>query len=232
MAVFDWLSISGIVVDVILFFIIAGNAVLGYRRGLAKVVFSILSGILAIILVFILYKPTTNYIINNTQISEKLESGIKENIGYLFEKENIENAEQLEENNNMSSILKIFIGDEIGSLLEETTDSIVTYVSVEISHKVISVVVFFGLFAIIRLLLYIVRNYIELVANLPIIRIFNGSGGMIYGIIKGFLIIYVTFAILSLMMPIINDTVIIGAIQNAPIGSKMFNNNIILNIIF
>lgn len=223
---------SGIIVDIILFFIIAGNAVLGYKRGLARVIFNICSSIVAIILVLILYRPTTNYIINHTKFSEKLETTFEEKLQYLFEKDNIENTEQLQENDDMYGILKVFIGDEMGDLVHETTDSMLEYLSIQVSHKIISVVVFFALFSIIRLVLYVLRNYVELVANLPIIRMFNGSGGMIYGVIKGFLLIYVIFAILSLILPIVGNTIIISAIQNAPIGSKMFEHNIILNLIF
>ncbi len=223
---------SGIIVDIILFFIIAGNAVLGYKRGLARVIFNICSSIVAIILVLILYRPTTNYIIHNTKLAEKLETAFEQKLEYLFEKENVETTEQLQQSNDMNSILKIFVGNDMGTLIEDTTDSVVQYLSTQISHKIISVLVFFILFAVIRLLLYTLRNYVELVANLPIIRVFNGSGGMIYGVIKGFLIIYTTFAVLSLILPIINHTIIIDAIQKAPIASKMFNHNIILNLIF
>lgn len=226
------LPISGIIVDIILFFIIAGNAVLGYKRGLVRVIFNICSSVVAIIFVLILYKPTTNYIINNTTASQKLESVFAENLQYLFEKDNVENAEQVQNSEEMSNILNVFIGDEMGDLINETKDSVVQYVSMQISHKVISVIVFFALFAIIRLLLYVLRSYIEMVANLPIIRVVNGSGGMIYGILKGFLIIYVFFAIISLIMPTITETGFITVIQNAPIGGKMFNNNVILNLIF
>lgn len=218
------LSISGIIVDIILFFIIVGNAVLGYKRGLAKVIFNICSSIIAIILVFILYKPTTNYMINHTNISQKLESRFEENLQILFEKDKTENTQ--------NSILKVLIGDEMGNVIEEKTDNIVQFASSQISYKIITVIVFFVLFIVIRILLYVIRSYIELVANLPIIRVVNRSGGMIYGVIKGFLIIYITFAFLSLIIPIVGNTIIITAIQNASIGSKMFNNNILLNLIF
>lgn len=232
MATFDGGTISGIVVDIILFFIIAGNAVLGYRRGLARVVFNICSTFIAIILVFILYKPVTNYVINNTSAPQKLETVFEEKLKYLFEKDNIENNTEIQDNDNISGILNVFIGDEINDLIQETTDSVINYLSIKISHKIINVVVFFALFAVIRLLLYILKTYIELVARLPIIRVFNGSGGMIYGIVKGFLIIYLIFGIISIIMPVIGDTIVITSIQKAPIGSKMFNNNIILNLIF
>lgn len=223
---------AGIVVDIILFFIVAGNAAIGYRRGLVRVIFNICSTIIAIILVFILYKPTTNYVINNTQLAKKIEIAFEENLRYLFQTNQIETPQQLQENNNLMNALNVFIGDEMGNLIQDTTDSVVGYLSIQISHKIISVVVFFALFTIIRLALYVLRNYVELIGDLPIIRVFNGSGGMIYGIIKGFLLIYVLFAIISLILPIMENADLITVIQSAPIGSKMFNNNIILNLIF
>ena len=164
---------AGIVVDIILFFIVAGNAAIGYRRGLARVVFNICSSFVAIILVFILYKPTTNFVINNTKLSQKMEMAFQENLQYLFRTNEKQTSEK---NNNLINALNVFIGDEMGNLIQDTTDSVVKYASVQISHKIISVVVFFALFAIIRLALYTLRNYVELIGDLPIIRVFNGSG--------------------------------------------------------
>ncbi len=223
---------SGIVVDLILFFILVGNAILGYKRGLVRVIFNICSSLIAIVLVLILYVPITNYIINKTQISQKLENVFEQKIAVLFEEDSIETAEQLQQNSSMSSIFKIFADVEEGSLIEETTDNITKYLSTQISHKILSVLVFFGLFVGIRLVLFVLRNYVELIANLPVIKLFNQSGGMIYGVIKGFLVIYIVLAVLSLLLPSIQDTIVITAIQKAPIGSKMFNHNIILNLIF
>ncbi len=167
---------AGIVVDIILFFIVAGNATIGYRRGLARVVFNICSTIVAIILVFVLYQPTTNFVINNTKLSEKMETAFQENLQYIFETNGNETPQELQENKNLMNALNVFIGDEMGNLIQDTTDSVVKYVSIQISHKIISVVVFFALFTIIRLALYVLRNYVELIGDLPIIRVFNGSG--------------------------------------------------------
>lgn len=225
------MNISGIIVDIILFFIIAGNAVINYRRGLVKVVFNIFSSIIAIILVLILYKPATNFVINNTQLASNLQNTIETKLEYLFETESSQISEK-DNANGMNSILKIFIGQDLGQMIETATDSITESLSTQISYKIISVLTFFVLFVIIRLLLYMIKNYIDLVANLPIIRVLNGSGGMIFGIIKGFFTIYAVFAIISLVVPIVNGTIIIDSIQNSLIGSQMFNNNILLNIIF
>lgn len=225
------MSFGGIVVDILLFLIILGNAMFNYKRGLVKVVFNIFSSIIAIILVLILYKPTTDFIINNTSLDDRLENMLETKLDCLFDLDSIQSIDKNDEN-SMNSIIKVFVGDTVGEIIENTTDNIAQIVSDQISYKIISVVSFLLLFVIIRIILIIIKGYADILSSLPIIRTLNSSGGMVYGIVRGFLIIYVLFAIISLILPIINGEFIASAIQNSFIGSKMFNNNILLNIIF
>lgn len=223
------MTVLGIVVDVILFIIIAGNAVAGYKMGMTRVIFNIFSSLIAIILVFILYKPVSNYIFENTKMAQNLENTITENLsGWL------ENGEETAEatNEKANNMLAMFLEKDINEMVQNTTDSIVANASRQIAYKIVSGAVFLILFAVIRLALYLLKNYADFLANLPFIRVINSSGGMIYGVIKGFLLVYVVFAIISFMMPMIGDTVIVQAINEAWIGSKMFQSNIILNVIF
>lgn len=226
------LTMGGIIIDAILIIIILGNSAIGYKRGLVRVAFKLLSSIIAMILVLILYKPTTNFIMNNTSIPNAIESTIASKIEIVFENSTAQTVEQLPNDNSMVSMLKVFIGDELGTVVEQATNSIVQTVSHEVTYKIISTVVFFALFAIIRLIIYVLRSYMEWIADLPILDIINGTGGMIYGVLKGFFIIYVALALISLFMPIFGDTVILSAIENSIFGSRMFNNNILLNLIF
>ena len=83
---------------------------------------------------------------------------------------------------------------------------------------------------IVRFFLLFIRFAAELIANLPVIRLFNKSGGLIYGILKGFIIAYVILAVFSLISPFISEFGIIKAIEDSHIGNSMYNNNIILNI--
>ena len=93
--------VERIIVDVILFIIVAGNAVLGYRKGLSRVLFSFLSTIVALILVLVLYKPVLNYVFNRTNISSTVEHAIEKNISYLFEKDDIQTTEQLKNDDSI-----------------------------------------------------------------------------------------------------------------------------------
>ena len=69
----------GIVIDIVVIAILVLNIIIGYKKGLINVVFNILAFFIAIIITFILYKPVSNFIINNTEIDDKIKQTIIEN---------------------------------------------------------------------------------------------------------------------------------------------------------
>lgn len=234
------LTVNGILVDIVLIIILMGNAAIGYRKGLIKIAFNLLSSIIAIIFVLVFCKPTTNFIMEHTQIPNSIESAISEKVEIIVQNGVIQTEDQVQgqvdkevqNSADIMNILKIFIGDELGTILQQASNNIVQTLSHEITYKIISVVVFFGLFAIIRLLLFIIRGYMEWISDLPFLDIINSTGGMIYGIISGIFLIYMGLAIISLLMPVYGNTSIVIAIQESILGSRMFNHNILLGMIF
>ena len=57
-------------------------------------------------------------------------------------------------------------------------------------------------------------------------------GGVFYGILEGLVIIYVAFAILSFVSPMFDSAEVLSAVNKAAIGGQIYNNNIILKLIF
>ena len=87
-------------------------------------------------------------------------------------------------------------------------------------------------FLISKFILLFLKLFADAIANLPIIKQFNKAGGTIYGILEGFLIVYVVLGIISIASPMISDSKIITDIQNSYIGNTMYDNNIVLKILF
>lgn len=225
-------SVDGLIVDVVLLIIIIGSAAIGYRRGLIKIAFSLIASIISIILVLILCRPVTNFVMNHTELPNSIESSISVKIGSLIPSDvSAEQIQQIDDENALS-VLKFFLGKELTPILNQTTTNIVQTISHEITYKIVSVIVFIVLFVVIKFILFIVRSYLEWIADLPLLDIINSTGGMAYGIISGMFLIYVGFAIISLFLPLQGDTLIAKAIQESFIGSRMFNNNIVLGFIF
>lgn len=76
-------------VDLAIILVIALCTFLGYKKGLIKVAFKILTFFVALLIAFVLYKPVSNFVINNTPIYDNVKTTIVEKLG----EEDVENKE-------------------------------------------------------------------------------------------------------------------------------------------
>ena len=204
MGVINWVAFGGILIDLVIISIIISNAFWGYRRGLTGVMFKILTFIISIIIMFILYKPVSNAIIKNTELDEWITEKISQNIEGTTLKDG-DLLEYDEENSTISKGMVDILNSFITDALKETTNNVVYYTASNIAYGMIRIGTMLILFMLSRFFLVFIRFAAEIIANLPIIKTFNKSGGLIYGVIKGFLIIYVVLAVFSIASPLIQD---------------------------
>lgn len=204
-----------IIIDLIIILIIALFTFIGYKQGLIKVAIKIFSFIIAIIVAITLYKPAANLIIAKTSLDETIKNTMVKKIT----PEGLKSTDQVKVPDNISQSI-------IGGA-NQTIDEI----SNTISIKIIEVSSLLIIFIIVKILLKFVSAIADLIAKLPIIKQFNKLGGTLYGLIEGILIIYILLAILSMVAPLIESN-IITEIDQSLIGGMMYNNNILLNIIF
>ena len=80
MGIVNFLTFGGFLVDLIIISIIGTSTVLGYRKGLVGLIFKLFVFIVSLILVFALYKPVSNTIINNTGLDEAIASVIQSSL--------------------------------------------------------------------------------------------------------------------------------------------------------
>lgn len=209
----------GIIIDIAIVVVLALAIFLGYKRGLVGLAFKIVSFLISIIISLILFYPISNFIINNTQFDDKIEQTIVSK----FIKD---------EEGNSQKESKNIIQKQIEEIAEEVTENSVKVVAKNISRTIINLIVIVVLYVIIRLILLIFRSFSDKLAALPIIKQFNEVGGVAYGIIIGFLIIYIIFAIIALTSSLYNSEGLIGSINSSLIGKIIYNNNLILKLFF
>lgn len=230
MGVINWVAFGGVLVDLVIISIIISNAFWGYRRGLVGVIFKILTFLVSLILVFLLYKPASNAVIEKTQIDEWLAGKIAQSIeGTSLQDGNL--LEYDEENSTISEGMVEILNSFITEALNESASDVVGYVSTNLAIGMVRIGTMLILFMVSRFFLLFIRFAAELIANLPIIKTFNKSGGLVYGVIKGFLVTYIILAIFSIASPLIQDWGIIDAVQDSTFGKKMYNDNVIINIV-
>ena len=213
----------GIIFDIIIVAIIALNVFICYRKGLVKLAVGLIAVLVAIVISMIFYKPVSNIIINNTEIDEKIETTIIDN----FSVEADENEENETDNGFMKYIEK-YVDDSIN----KTRNQIVLEASDIIATKVINICAFLGIFIIARLVLILLTFVADIIMSLPILKQFNKAGGIIYGLIKALLIIYVLLAIIFFIIYNSGNTTLKSAISKSFITKFFYNNNLLLNLIF
>ena len=219
----------GIVLDVIILSVLALSLILGYRKGLIGVAFNLCAFLVALIITWILYIPITNLVINNTQIADGIRNTIIEK-GVIKEKvENEKTEEKIEENDN---VVNQYIQKYVTEPATNTANNVVEETAKVVSEKVVAIGVAIGLFIVVRIGLILLKFVVEAIAKLPVIKQFNKAGGLIYGAVRGMFIIYIFLAILFFIMSINNSGMIANMINSSIISKMLYENNLILNIIF
>ena len=219
------------IVDIIIILIFVSSIAIAYVRGLSSVIYQLASWIITIILIFVLSRPITNVIIDNTTldetISEKIQINLEDNFG-----ENLEEGTSInEEDSNISNSVIGLINGYISEANEKGTENIAKYVSDEISYIAVSAIVILGIFIFARVISLILKFVLDVIVSLPIFGTVNKVGGIAYGVIRAFLIIYIVLAIISLLSPTLANTGLISTIKSSHIGSIFYNDNIILNFL-
>ena len=192
----------GTIIDIILLAVLILSAFLGYKKGLVKLGAKLFAGIVAIIVTIIIYKPVSGIIINNTGIDEKIENAIIENTtSFINENEQVPNG-----------------------VVNKVTDEILPAEAKNMAKNVVYAIMAIILFVFVKIALSVVISLMDFVANLPILKQFNEIGGIIYGIIRGILIVCVCVMFMGVFVKINPDSRLNKQIQNSYLTKSIYKN--------
>lgn len=201
----------GIVVDLIIIGIIALSTWIAYQKGFVKLAIGLCAFIISIVVTFILYQPISNLVINVTGIDEAIEDAI-------YEKAN-EMMQQGEK-------------EELGNqMIESAKNNILPETARNLAVNIVKGGVMIVLFVAIRIALIFITALADAIAKLPIINQLNKTSGMIYGILRGILIVYIILLIWKIPGQINSANTINEGIDKSILGKTMYENNI-LNVFF
>lgn len=195
--------------DLIVLAIIALSTFIGYKKGLIKVVFGLISFILAIALSVVLYKPVSNFVIEYTPIDDYIEQTISERLS------SPEITDEETEN---------IVSNYYNNFKNTSTNVIAN----GISKTIVNVSCMIIVFVVSKLVLLLFKWMGDLIAKLPLIKQLNEAGGLLYGLLRGFIIIYGLLALIAISSPIINMNELVAMINKSIITNIMYNHNIIL----
>ncbi len=218
----------GVIVDLIIIAIVLLFIIVGYKKGLTGSLIKLLSFAIAVVLALILYKPVANTIIQRTQIDENLKNAIIT----TFRSQENNQIKQEKKQSNMPETIVNNINTQIDEATAEAKNAIVENTAMKTTKTIINIGSGILIYIIVRFILFIISIFAKQITKLPIIKQMDKTGGIIYGILEGMVIVYILLSIISLLSVIWNDNIIIQAITKSTIGDMLYNNNIILKLLF
>ena len=210
----------GIIVDLIIIAVVLLFIFLGYKKGLTGSLIKLLSFIIAIVVAFVLYKPVANAVIENTVIDDNIRTTLKATLGVEDKTENTEE--------NVPSTIMDNINKEIENATDEVKANVIDQTTITIVNIGSGIVIFLA----VRVILVLISLFAKILTDLPVIKQVDKLGGLAYGTIEGIVIVYAVLAVISLTSVIWANNAVVTAIAKSSLGEMLYNNNIILNLLF
>ena len=223
---FNYIDLIGILIVLICAFF-------AYKRGFVKTFFGFISTFVAIALAFALCNTGVQVIKDNTGIDEWLESTLTTALKPSSEEIKNDETKQDSEENSMENALKDlpeniknFVGLEE---YKENAKNTVIENSKEVILKILSWVV---IYLAVRIILFIICLVCNGIMSIPFLKQINNLTGLVLGIILGLFRIYVILAIISFIITIVPITPVVDAIKASLIIGFMYENNLLVSLIF
>lgn len=199
----------GIVIDIVLVLLLLGSIYLGYKKGLVSVAVSLIAFVAAIIITLFLYRPIGDLIIKNTDWDEKLQTTIENNINSMSTSNKVEAEKNITDN-----------------IIEGAKNEITPGTSKTVAINIIYGGTMIGLFIISRVALLIINLMADAITSLPILKQFNETGGIAYGLLRGIVIVYALIMILNLIIAFDPQGVLNDMVQSTVLTKHIINFNI------
>ena len=189
--------------DVIVIGILVLSMYMGYRRGLIRTAFGLVSFIVAIILAGRLYPIVAGWL-RTTPLFTELKGYITRTMG----------MEELIEGHTADLIGSLPVPEILRRSLERhntpsmfellNVHTIEEYIAGYFANMAINILSVVLVFILVRIIMNILSNMLDIVGHLPIIRSFNRVGGLGVGLVRGVLLVWIGLAVMSLFF--INPT--------------------------
>ena len=205
-----------LILDILCVLLIWVMGAKGYKKGLVKGIFGILSFVVSGIITAIIYKPVSEYIMDIPFV--------KNNMVVLGDK--------------ISGLLSTPAQEEISKLphwlydtaykTSETANTAVTNAAVTIIVNIFCIVV---IYLLVKVALKLFEGIFNAVMKLPGLNLVNRAGGMACGIITSVAVLWIVLAIVVLfagteIFKSVNET-----IQTTSVLKYFYNNNLLMKMI-
>lgn len=203
------------------------NALIGYKMGFIKSIFSLISFVLALILT-IWISPTVNKSLAENEKFHQMISEKTELMLSIDDKE-AEASDQEELINDLP--LPNSIKDTLIENKEKGENNLKEYIVDYVTGVIINAISFVLTFLVVFILLWVISFALNIISKLPLIHQMNKLAGLFMGAIQGFIIVWLLFILLTVFGGTQIGQDAFQMIQDSRILDYIYNNNLLLRIV-
>lgn len=224
----NWICIVIGIVFLICFFV-------GWAQGLFKVLVSV-AGLVASIMIATYVAPgISGYLEEHTTIDDNIAAYIVEELSFTEDGKETSRGMQVEVINTLpvSETLKSNILDNNNSEMYSALDAsgVYDYIAKSMAVVILNATVFTILVLVCRVFFSTLGKATEGLAKLPIVRSIDKIGGGMLGCMRGLILIWFFFLILSVTSTFAISQEIITSIIQFPLFKLLYDNNLLLDIV-
>ena len=189
-------------IDLAVLILVALCAFAGYRRGLIRTVYRLVSFFIAIFLARQLYAPVAR-VLRGTPLFTSIQNSIasalnlERLVGEHTAARQVEIIDSLPLPANLRELLHSYNTPNMYELLQVST--IEDYISGFFANMVINAIAIVLVFLIVIIGLSIAGIALDIVGKLPIINMFNRAGGLIFGLVLGGVLAWISLLVMTLL---------------------------------
>ena len=113
------------------------------------------------------------------------------------------------------------------SLFEDL--DIIMFFSKNCTRMVLSIFCIIALYIVIRIMISLLKIFLDELAALKIFRIFNYTLAPIFGILEGFSVVYITLSVVVLINMVVQQEPVYQIIANSNLARSLYENNLFMN---
>ena len=218
--------------------IMALSVFVGYKKGLVKIVASLLATVIIIVLVGMFTPSVSRWIRKSTPLESVIQ---KEMVKMLTEEGEESSKEELPKEEQISMIEKAELPKFFKDMLLENNnkevykalgvENFMDYTGAYVAKVIADIIAFLVTFLIVSVVVRIAISALGIIDKLPLIGGVNRLAGSVIGVGIGIVIVWILFIVVTLLYDTDLGRMCFENIETNPILKTMYDNNLLMKYI-
>ncbi len=213
-------------IDLLVLLLMILSTYFGYKKGFLKTLAGTISIILSLILAITLY-PHMETFIKSTPVYE----AVYENVEKHIAPPDVESNKISDYGAGALNLPRNFL-KQIQQTADNTQEEIAVSIAESVANSAVKIVSMLAVFLLARIVLLIIVALAGLIKKLPLIGWSDRMLGMLFGFVRGFLIVYLLLAVITVTAHFNSDNFAAKAVKQSEFAKIMYNNNVFLDFIY